>query len=387
MKVDFIASEQHFITHLKPIWDILPDDIRGNFFVRSGLKVDIPYHKLRPFNNVGTLVRKLNERESNNFILGAGYGEVSKLKQYEFPMILMEHGSGQRYKSDHPSYSSGKGAKHNVVLFLSPNEYNAQGHREHYPNTLIEVVGSPKLDDWAFKPKPKNEIPIVCISFHWNCHIVPETRTTWEYYMSSFEELAAATEFKIIGHGHPRIFNGIRKIYDQFKIETYSNFEDIVEIADVYVCDNSSTIFEFAYLDRPVVLLNAPFYRRHVNHGLRFWEFSDIGFNCNRPSQLKKVILKAINEDHLKRNRRREAINQIYPYKGHSTQVTVGKLLNFVKNFPHSEAELKRILKKRMYNYRHSINPLYTKKSEDYMKYIKRSNQAIYDLQKQEQKI
>lgn len=384
MKIDFIASEQHFCSHLKPIWDNLPIDIKGNFYIRSNLKLDIPYLYKKPFSTTSVLVRKLQERDSNNFILGAGYGEVSKLKQHPFPMILTEHGAGQKYLSDHPSYSSGKGFKHNVYLFLSPNDFNATGHKENYPNTPVEIIGCPKLDQWIFTPKPKNDIPVVCISFHWDCHIVPETRSTWDYYKDSLNELISAKEFKLIGHAHPRIFKKVKKVYDELGIEIYENFDDVINLADVYVCDNSSTIFEFAALDRPVVILNAPFYRRSVEHGLRFWEYSDIGFNCNEPSELYETILKTINQDELKANRRKEIVEKIYPYKGYASQIAVGKLLSFIKNFPYTPLELEKDLKRRLYNYRHSINHLYTRKGQDYMQYIKKSNQKIHDLKRRE---
>lgn len=382
MKVDFVAGEQHFISHLKPVWDVLPFDCKGHFYIRTNCSVDISYLFKKPFKNTNVLLRKLEERDRNNFILAAGYGDIARLKQYRYPMILMEHGSGQRYISDHPSYSSGKGAKHNVFLFLSPNEYNSIGHKQNYPNTPVEVIGCPKLDAWAFKPKPQNKLPVVCVSFHWNCHIVPETKSTWDYYKDTLKELSQCKEFTLVGHGHPRIFGKVRKVYEDIGIPYYKTFEEVAEVADIYVCDNSSTIFEFAYLDRPVVLLNAPFYRKDVEHGLRFWEYSDIGFNCDYPKDLKNTILTAIYDDHLKEARRKEIIEQIYPYRGYASEVAAGKLMDLVKNFPHSPPELNKILQRRLYNYRHSINPLYTKKSKDYVQYIKRSNQKIYDMKK-----
>ena len=377
MKIDFIASEQHFSSHLLPIWKNLPLEIRGNFFINSGVRIDIPYLFKKPFNNRQALIRKLHERETNNFILSAGYGEVSKLKEQEFPMILMEHGAGQKYISSHPSYSSGKGGKHNVFLFLSPNEYNAEGHRQNYSDTPVEVIGCPKLDSWSNKENPQNEVPVVCISFHWDCKIVPETRSAWKHYLGAFKQLSESKEFKLIGHGHPRIYGKLRKIYDEYGIEHYQDFADVVEVADVYVCDNSSTLFEFAYLDRPVVVLNAPYYRRKVHHGLRFWEYSDIGFNCDKPEGLKDIILKAIYEDSEKISRRQEVISNVFPYKGNATQVAVDRLANFIEKFPYNGMELKKLLRQKIYMYRHSINPMYARKAKNYMQYVKRSNNVV----------
>ena len=387
MKIDIVVKEEHFGPHLKPVWDALPVELKGNFFMMRGHNIDVPRADKIIHRNSAGLLEQLKNREQNNLILVAGYGDLSRLKERQYPMILMEHGSGQRYICNHPSYSSGKGAKHNVMLFLSPNEYNAIGHRENYPTTPVEVIGCPKLDSWASKPKPQNKLPVVCISFHWDGRIVPETRSTWDYYKDTLEELSQCKEFNLIGHGHPRIFGKVKKQYDKLGIPYYKTFNEVVEIADVYVCDNSSTIFEFAYLNRPVVVLNAPYYRRNVEHGLRFWEFSDIGFNCDYPKDLKDTILTAIYDDHLKEARRKEIIEQIYPYRGYASQVAAGKLMDFVEKFPYSLDELNEELRKRIYNYRHTISPFYSKKMTTQVEPPKRSNQKIHDLQRQKARL
>ena len=55
------------------------------------------------------------------------------------------------------------------------------------------------------------------------------------------------------------------------------DFDEVMERSTLYICDNSSTLYEFASTGRPVVVLNAPWFRRDIEHGLRFWEHADVG--------------------------------------------------------------------------------------------------------------
>ena len=76
--------------------------------------------------------------------------------------------------------------------------------------------------------------------------------------------------------------------------------------------DNSSIGWEFLSLDRPVVWLNAPWYRRNVNYGLRFWDFADAGVQVEEPHDLRFAITEALMDTN--RARRREAVADIYAY-------------------------------------------------------------------------
>jgi UDP-N-acetylglucosamine:LPS N-acetylglucosamine transferase len=100
----------------------------------------------------------------------------------------------------------------------------------------------------------------------------------------------------VLGHGHPRIMERLLPIYDALDIEPVYDFEEVLERADCYVCDNSSTMFEFASTGRPVVVLNPPWYRREVNHGLRFWEAAGVGVNCDRPQDLAGAVATALQD-------------------------------------------------------------------------------------------
>jgi CDP-glycerol glycerophosphotransferase (TagB/SpsB family) len=119
----------------------------------------------------------------------------------------------------------------------------------------------------------------------------------------------------------------MQQYYGQVGIRFVPEFDDIVRQADVYVCDNSSTLFEFATLDRPVVVLNAPWYRRDVNHGLRFWEYADIGVQVDSPDDLIAGIAEALNDSPARQARRREIVNELYPFLGHAAQHAATQLV------------------------------------------------------------
>jgi CDP-glycerol glycerophosphotransferase (TagB/SpsB family) len=121
-----------------------------------------------------------------------------------------------------------------------------------------------------------------------------------------------ADRYEVIGHGHPRIWPVLEPQYRRFGIEPVAEFDDVMARAAVYVCDNSSTIYEFASTDRPVVVLNAPWYRREVEHGLRFWSLIP-GEQVAGPEELPRAIDRALAEDPYA-ERRREVVAEVYAY-------------------------------------------------------------------------
>lgn len=360
-KIHFIASEFHFFTHLHPIWEALDPEIRGFFYYKKGMgrNINIPYCYKKPFKTKRELLEKIN-LNLLDFFLSASYGNVSLLKQEPIPMILTEHGIGQTYSSPHSSFANSRIGKDNVFLFLSPNLINKQKYLEKDDNRPIEVIGVPKMDKWHNQDLKKREKkPIVCLSFHWDSYIVPETRGTFSFYQPILEALNQNDHFSLVTHGHPRIINKVKRYSQDLGIETYDSFEEVLEKADIYACDNSSTLFEFASTNRPVVVLNAPWYRRNINHGLRFWDFSDIGYNCNKPEELEEVILKSLNEDQETRERREEIISILFPYRGVAANRAAQVLEDFVKRFSLSNKELKKLLEENVYKAKHSINSNY----------------------------
>jgi CDP-glycerol glycerophosphotransferase (TagB/SpsB family) len=119
----------------------------------------------------------------------------------------------------------------------------------------------------------------------------------------------------------------MQRYYRQVGIQFKPEFDDIMRQADVYVCDNSSTLFEFAALERPVVVLNAPWYRRDIELGLRFWKYADIGVQVDSPDDLLDGIAEALNDNPARQARRREIIDELYPFLEHADQHAATQLV------------------------------------------------------------
>lgn len=277
--VDGFASESHYAAHVRPVFEALTD--RGSFWDKH------------PHGDGPVIV--------------AGYRDL--LAVANRPVVFMEHGAGQTYGKGHSSFAGGRNHE-SVVLFLCPAERVVAKWREAYPHTRAVAVGCPKLDPWhSGKFKPHGSA--VAISFHWESQTCPETRSAFPFYEAVLPALPKAFG-EVLGHAHPRMFDRVAPVYERAGIEPVRNFDEVLDRAGVYICDNSSTIYEFASTDRPVVVLNAPWYRRTANHGLRFWEMSDVGLRCETPSELLATVALAQIDPVQIKNRRHEIVAQVY---------------------------------------------------------------------------
>ena len=230
---------------------------------------------------------------SERVMLVASHGDLRTARAVGYKrLVLMQHGAGQSYGAartpDNPSYPGGRDNR-DVGLFLVPNEHAARRWRAAYPRAAVEIVGCPKIETLpAREPGPG---PVVALSFHWDFRLCPETLSAFVEYQGSVPELAE--RFTLIGHGHPRRLE-LARFYRRLGVEQVASFSEICRRADAYVCDNSSTLFEFAAIGRPVVVLNSRLYRRGAEHGLRFWSAASVGVNVDTRSQLIPAVERAL---------------------------------------------------------------------------------------------
>jgi hypothetical protein len=336
---DFFARRTHFVDHLAPVWKVM--DWRGKFYVPDclyeyALSQDIQdVMALKPVESDPLAVAP----PGGSPLVTCAYHDMM-LAQKARPqrrLILMEHGVGLVFGINHSGYAGGLGLRRRVKLFLSPNEYIRAKTAKSLPHAAQVVVGCPKLDEWGLTPNPspfaspkygdrqtangegrkKRGKPVVCISFHWNgAHIEPEAGSAFEHYRKVLPELARQADFKLIGHGHPKIIDLLANEYEENGIEVVRDFREVMRRADIYVNDCSSTMYEFLTTGKPVVIMNAPQFRKNKNFGIRFWLYVDIGSQVEGPEELIGAIEATLQDPMKYQEAREKAVKDLFPYLG-----------------------------------------------------------------------
>ena len=321
--IDAFASEPHYAAHLRPIWEALPVDVRGTFYAKPQASRMLP--------GIETVCKY---PKGSRLLLAASAKD--SVAYHRRPRVLLEHGAGQSYPgcqtlARSPSYAGGD-SHDGTVLFLCPNDVVAWRWRHAYPTVRSAVVGCPRLDVWHSTYRPpvdENRKPVVAVSFHWDASsLCPEAGWALPYFKEELYQLAQLPDVHVLGHGHPRVYEGLLKdFYLKWGIEPVQNFDDVLDRADLYVIDNSSTAFEFASTGRPILWLESPEYRRDVHHGGRFWDWADAGLHAH-PGQLLNKVREALADPAHVRVSREAVVSQVYAVRdGTSTARAVEEIL------------------------------------------------------------
>lgn len=278
MKVDVVASLPHYLDHLRPVFDALPDELQGQVYGGS-----TPW-SLRP-------------RGVPRLTLVAGWQDV---RDGNGSMVYVEHGAGQSYAGDpktahQPGYSASGGARHRgVVGYIAPSEEVARRWRSGTGRPAV-AVGCPKLDAYLIDDPPVPEERTICLAWHWDCLISPEARSAWNHYAERLPRVVAAWHrqgWRVFGHSHPRWEGALDSTMLTAGVdEILATDRQVFERAAVLAVDNSSIGMEFQALDRPVIWLDAPWYRRNISHGGRFWDWVIGAPRVSGPDELIELKL------------------------------------------------------------------------------------------------
>lgn len=283
VKLNFYAGTQHhFADFLAPLYNALPESIRGTFYAKSH-----SWKRATSHHNVDAKAGR-PRRTMEPFVV-ASHEDYRAVRPA--PVVMVNHGIGQRYWGvedeagyRHQSYSGGR-SRERIVLNLCPSESDAAINRQFWPDAVSIACGPWALDDHIGKPRTGGSI---VVSFHLDAHVAPETRSAFDEYAAEIVRLHKAG-LPIIGHGHPRAQLELAQFWKMNDIGFVPYLPDALDRADVYICDNSSTLYEAAALDIPVVVLNSIHYRRDVHHGLRFWSHVP-GVQCDQSDDLEWSI-------------------------------------------------------------------------------------------------
>jgi len=340
--LDALAFEPHFLDHIAPVWRALPQGARGRLLVDRDLQLDARAEArgIEAEAVSGSQIRMSSpppkaRAGDGPLALVASIGDMKIARRLGYRrFVFIEHGMAQSYSGTgrspiEASYSGGPD-REDVVLFLVPNKHAAGRWRATYPQTPVEVVGCPKLE--TLPARDAGPAPVVCISFHWNTPLVglpPEAGNALGEFRPILPDLAVRFP-DLIGHAHPRHAKEMARIYRLAGIPFVEDFEEVCRRADVYVCDNSSTIFEFASTGRPVVLMNAKQYRRHVHHGLRFWEAASVGVQVDDKADLASCIDRALSDPPEQQAAREAALSVVYAYRGNAANRAAAAILEHI---------------------------------------------------------
>jgi len=332
MQLDFFARRAHYLDHLAPVWNALQPAWRGTFHIARELETyarqELHESQLEIFDG--------GIPSGDNPILTAAYGDLNKvIRNPDRKIITIEHGVTQGFES--AAYPNARiGNRTRVDLTLLPNEYVASRFRA-VRSTPYEVIGTPKMDH--FLPfifpvtRPVSlESPVIALAFHWGDRASepPESGSAFEHYRAILPDLAR--RYNVIGHAHPLASPDHQQALERAGIEWVSDFREILHRADVYVNDLSSTMYEFLLTGKPVVILNAPWFRREVHWGIRFWDYSDVGLMVEGPEQLFEAIDRTLkNYRMICVQERRRAVADLYPYAGRAAQRAARVLIAYLE--------------------------------------------------------
>lgn len=332
--IDFFARWSHFADHQAPIYFAL-EEMAGNFYVPSAIAEHVRRLGIEPVVLEPRLrIDALNVAPGGtNPLLVAATGDLAlawksnRSRKY----ILMEHGVGIVYPNN-ASYAGSRGPRGLASLTLAPNQHVYELTKSALPRMKQFIIGTPLLDRWAGKMNWTNTSspPIVVISFHWDGRMVaPEAGTAFKYFQHVLPELAKSDSFRLVAHAHPRNANEMRPFYEKLGIEFWESFEQVMNEADLLVCDNSSIIYMFLVPGKPVILLNSPAYRKNIDLGIRFWKYADVGEQVDDPEQLFFAIIRALSKPGERLVERSVAIAALFPYLGYSAEMTAHYLRHF----------------------------------------------------------
>ena len=334
MQIDFLARQSYFVDHLLPIYLALPTHMQGDFYamgatVRSRLVNKVPAQHIKDY---------IDDGACGQFpIVTAAYGDAVRAATANpnRRVILLEHGVGLTFGK--AAYADGAGQRNRLALMPVQNQYVLNKVHPDVAHIPHPIVGVPKLDKWKdvefkrhqHKPTP----PLIVFAFHHgDKHSRPaEVGSAWEHYYEHLPHLVKSHNIAV--HHHPSSSESRQAFTDlvrRHNIREIAEFDDVMTEADILINDCGSAAYEFSVTSKPVILLNAPWFDRNKEWGIRFWAYSDIGLNVSNPGELHGAIQDTLASDP-NRLRRERAVRELFPYFGKSVAKVVEEITTFLE--------------------------------------------------------
>ena len=292
--IGFVASQRSYQEHLRPIWNALEPDERGVWEETT----------VRPLSWV-------NPSMPVTTWIAASHRDSAQLYRLNTYRVHMEHGVGLQW---YPEWQL-----HRLIFrssIAAPNEFIAQRFRELKKRLRVEVIGTPKLDAMI----GMEHGTAAAVSFHWS-GVMRQNPNSFELWRDTIVELAEHRE--VLGHAHPKVWKKAQRFYEGLGIEPVQSFDEVCRRANLYLCDHSSTLYEWAALDRELILLRREGHQVPQLSGLAK-RFSGIGPELKLGGSLLAALEAAADPQY--RAYRQEATDVLYPYRGEATARAVALL-------------------------------------------------------------
>lgn len=343
-RVVFIASEGHYLRHLTPTARQIHPDCLGVTLVPLALAplalleghLTLSWAKDVSQAQYG-LQRGVDPSQSLAMVVSLA--DQVTAEKLGFSVVRGEHGIGQTYDSPQRSSSYAGSAMHaRLYAYLAPGIHPYLQHRANCPGVVGYRVGSPFLD--RFPVLKEKQTDIVGFVFHWDNQAQAETRSTWAYWVDPILDLLNKGVVVRL-HCHPREAANFRAKFliphhmEHLWVETMA---ELHREADVICGDNTSALYFMAASGHPVVMLNHPTYRREIEHGLRFWECSDVGIPCDKKWDLEASIERASAREDVDLEFREEALRYTF-FRFRGASVVEALLLEALLEFRRGQAQ------------------------------------------------
>ena len=325
MQIGFLATESYYVDHLVSIWLALPPTARGPFFCsqeasQQAIRYGLKRKDILLVSGTRRQIAKVLQTIFSGPVLTASYSNWRIVVTAKLPAPYIPHGQG----GPGPGLNLWYNNKEHLDLMLCPTPYAV------LPDLPCAIIGGqPKLDRW-YNRQPKNSSPLLAISFRWR-----EEHSALSHYRPYLKEVKLQAEkrgLSLLGHGHPlRYKKEFQEVWRSVGIPTHGSFEYVLEHADVYAADCSSSSFEFVGLDRPVIFLDCPKYRGETR-APRFTH-SDAGIINKHPLELVEDAIRAYEDPPEVAAKRREIASVLHEgFEGNASKRAADTLMEFYEN-------------------------------------------------------
>jgi len=311
-RLDWTPNTPHYLPHVLPVWQALPDRFRGTVTTTDArVRAVLDEAGVRYSSTVPTGV--------SGHLLAAGPRDVPAGDPRR--LVLTQHGAGLTYDGQTPWPT----LESSIDLALCTKAGSAAAGSLRRRGVTVVDVGSVTLDT----PRPSDTGGRrLAVTGHWDNGAQPEQRSAFEWIRSSVVDLAAGG-WDVVAHHHPADPRPIRRWWEAHGIEFVDDLPDLYDRADVLIADNTSVLYEWATV-RPVVVLSPPWYRRHVAHNPRFWAHVP-GPQVSHPSELAATVATAVARLPEWETKRVDAVRHVYGVlDGRAAQRAVAAIVAFL---------------------------------------------------------